>query len=558
MNELYYGDNLEILQNHIADESVDLCYIDPPFNSNRDYNQIYNNVVTKDRAQAQAFEDTWEWDDEAIRGFRRFDMSKTKAEIEVLNKTAYKMNFKKYEKTCLLINGLARVLGEGSMLAYLLSLTQRIIEIHRVLKPTGSFYLHCDPTASHYLKLVIDSVFCEKGGDFKNEIVWRRHYSHNDGKKFGCIHDIILFYTKSNSYTYNRQHFAYSDEYKLKSYNNIDEITQRRFRSVSMNAQGQGEAKYFGDKLLEPPKGTHWRWSQERINENLEKGIIYFTKNGVPRYKQFLDEMSGIPVQDTWTEFYGLSSHDKERLGYPTQKPEALMDIIINASSNIGDVVLDAYCGCGTTVAVAQRLKRKWLGIDITYQSITVIIKRLTETYGNKILKNISINGIPKDIESARALSTQSASRKEFEIWSIMTFSDNKAIPNEKRGSDKGIDGRMEITVSHNFDRGNILFSVKSGHVSVAQIRDFLHVIEREKAAAGVFITLEEPTKPMIQEAKAVGQFYNSLTGTSFDKLQIVTIQEILNGARANFPNTSAVLNEAQRKTENTQEKLNL
>ncbi|MDR2690928.1 MAG: restriction endonuclease [Dysgonamonadaceae bacterium] len=542
-NQLYYGDNLEILQDNIPDGSVDLCYIDPPFNSNRDYNQIYNNIG-KDVAQATAFTDTWEWDRAAVEGLKRFDLVKGDKKIPL--------------KTKHLIAGLFKVLERGSMMAYIISITQRIIEIYRVLKPTGSFYLHCDPTASHYLKLILDSVFCENGGDFKNEIVWRRHYSHNDGKKFGCIHDIILFYTKSKNYTYNRQHYAYTNEYALKKYNGIDEKTLRRFRSVSMNAPGQGDAKYFGDKLLEPPKGTHWRWSQDRINESIENGIIYFTKNGVPRYKQFLDEMEGVPVQDTWTEFYGLSSHDKERLGYPTQKPEALMEIIINASSNIGDVVLDAYCGCGTTVAVAQRLKRKWIGIDITYQSIYVILKRLEEHFGKKIINHIEISGIPRDIESAKALAhkKEDKTRKEFEKWAVITYSNNEGTPNEKKGADKGIDGVLNIYWNADAEAKEVLFSVKSGHVSVAQIRDFLHVIDRENAAAGVFITLEEPTKPMILEAKSAGTVTIPLTGQSVEKLQIVSIQEILDGKRANFPLTINPLKKAERKIEDNQSKI--
>jgi len=507
MNELYYGDNLEILQNHIADESVDLCYIDPPFNSNRDYNQIYNNIGKEDKAQVQAFVDTWEWDEEAMRGFARFDLANG--------------DLRRFEKTCLLLNGLERILEQGSLLAYLVSLTQRIIEIHRVLKPTGSLYLHCDPTASHYLKLILDSVFCTKGGNYKNEISWCYRKWTNNSSGFQRNHDIIYFYTKSKNFIFNKlQIEPFKSNYYEKGYHT------NKIKGVS--------------QLIV--------YDRQKAEKNIESG----------KYDKivFREGTTSVAMPDWW-EISIINSQAKERLGYPTQKPEKLLERIIEASSNEGDVILDAYCGCGTTVAVAQRLKRKWIGIDITYQSITVIIKRLTETYGNNILKNISINGIPKDIESARDLALKSVSRKEFEIWSIMTYSNNKAIPNEKRGSDKGIDGKMYITVSVSpNEQKSILFSVKSGHVSVAQIRDFLHVIEREKAAAGVFITLEEPTKPMIQEAKNAGKYLNPLTGNPIEKLKIVTIQGIINGDRENFPNSVEVLSKAERKTENRQEKL--
>ena len=361
-NQLFYGDNLETIRKYIKDESVDLCYIDPPFNSKRNYNQIYNNIGTEDKAQAQAFVDTWTWDRNAELGL-----------MEILANEKGLLS----RQTVKLIMGLQEVLGKGTLLAYVISMTLRIAEIHRVLKPTGSFYLHCDPTASHYLKLVLDGIFCGNGGDYKNEIIWRRHYSHNDGNKFGSVHDVIFYYTKSKEYTYNRQMLPYDDDYIKKNYASINEKTGKRFRSVSMNAQGQGEAKYFGDMLLTPPAGTHWRWSQERIEEAMEADIIYFTKNGVPRYKQFLEDIEGLTIQDTWTDFYSLSSHDKERLGYPTQKPEALLERIIKASSKEGDVVFDAYCGCGTTVAVAEKLKRNWIGIDDSMIAHKCITERL-------------------------------------------------------------------------------------------------------------------------------------------------------------------------------------
>jgi site-specific DNA-methyltransferase (adenine-specific) len=484
-NQLYYGNNLEVLQNNIADESVDLCYIDPPFNSNHDYNQIYNNIG-KDIAQSIAFTDTWEWDKEAIKGFQRFNLVKGDKKIP--------------EKTKILITSLHKILGENGMLAYIISISQRIIEIHRVLKPTGSFYLHCDPTASHYLKLVLDSVFVENGGTFRNEIVWCYTGPGSPNmRQFNRKHDVIFWYTKSNKWVFNK------------------------------------------DKILLPYKGgaPHKGGFTEKDGTRLLPEN--YTEGKVP--------------ETWWTDIAIVARSKKERLGYQTQKPEKLMERIILASSNEKDVVLDAYCGCGTTVAVAQRLKRKWIGIDITYQSISVILKRLEDSFGKKVINNIELSGIPKDIDSAAALAHKKddSTRKEFEKWAVITYSNDNAKPREKKGADKGIDGIMHIYWNIDEEIKDVLFSVKSGHVTVSQIRDFLHVIEREKAASGIFITFEEPTKPMLQEAKNAGTVTIPLTKQSIDKLQIVTIQQILNGARANFPLAIDPLKKAERKTDDNQ-----
>ena len=377
MNHLFYGDNLEVLQKHIDDESIDLCYVDPPFNSNRNYNQIYTNVGNDDIAQSQAFVDTWEWDESS------------ELQLDLLRKEP------RYTRRLVdTIFSLEKVLSKGAMLAYLVPMAIRFAEIWCVLKPTGSFFVHCDSTASHYIKIILDAIFCDRGGKFNNEIIWRRHYSHNDGRKLGCIHDTIFYYTKSKHYTYHRQYFGYDADYIAKHYNKQDECG-RRFRSVSMNAAGQGKPRYFGEKLLSPPQGTHWRWKQERINKALDEGKIFFTPKGVPRYKQFLDEIQGVPVQDIWTDFYSLSLHDKERLGYATQKPLALLERIIKLSSNEGDTVLDAFCGSGTTVAAAHSLGRKWIGIDNSPNAVLLIIQRLVDCYGKNILDEIVIAGIP-------------------------------------------------------------------------------------------------------------------------------------------------------------------
>ncbi|MCL2054859.1 MAG: restriction endonuclease [Oscillospiraceae bacterium] len=477
--QIYYGDNLDIMRKYIPDETIDLCYIDPPFNSNRNYNQIYNNIGQEDKAQAVAFVDTWEWNARAEKEY---------GEICANENGGFT------KQTSDLIIGLQKILGKGSLMSYLVSMTLRINEIHRVLKPTGSFYLHCDPTVSHYLKIVLDAVFCRNGGDFKNEIIWHYRRWTGKAKRFQQLHDTIFFYTKSFDYTFNTQFIDYTE--------------------------GSTERKLQG-KLHRFKKG--------------EEPLLVSNKD--------ISE-KGVRDNDVW-QIPFIAPSAKERLGYPTQKPEALLEKIIKASSNEGDTVLDAYCGCGTTVAVAQRLNRKWVGIDITYQSIALIIKRLTEAYGSGITDNILMNGIPADIESAEALAQKADDRlrKEFEKWAILTYTNSRAMPNNKKGRDYGIDGVMRILEGKEQYR-DVLFSVKSGKVNSAMIRDFRGVIERENAAAGIFITLKEPTKDMKQEAAAAG-FYSNDYIRELEKIKIVTVRQILDGARTNVPLAAEALKKA-------------
>lgn len=480
MNSLYYGDNLDILRRYIADESVDLCYIDPPFNSKRNYNQIYNNVGKEDLAQAQAFVDTWEWNELAIKGFS-----------EIIDN--YHGRFT--SQTINLIIGLEKVLGMGSLLAYLVSMTLRVAEIHRVLKPTGSFYLHCDPTSSHYLKLILDSVFCPQGGDFKNEIVWWYETGGIPKKDFSRKHDVLLRYTKTKVYTFNAHEVLESRS---------DEVLRRIATGNPSATRSTGQFRHPSDV---------WK----------------------------------IPA---------INAMAKERLGYPTQKPEALLERIIKASSNEGDVVLDAYCGCGTTVAVAQNLNRRWIGIDITYQSISLILKRLEDSYGKDALEQVKLNGVPRDLASAVALANRQDDRvrKEFEKWAILTYSNNRAVINQKKGADRGIDGFayfLEASGGH----GKIVFQVKSGSVSSRDIRDLFGTLTREKAAMGIFLTLKKPSSDMTKEAKACGLYDHKIMGKSYPVIQIVTVQEILEkGKRLEMPLSLEVLKSAEYKRDTSKQ----
>lgn len=547
MNRLFYGDNLDALRNRVKDETVDLCYIDPPFNSKRNYNQIYNNIGREDRAQAQAFVDTWVWDDHAREGFE-----------EIIGNTKGRFQ----PQTVELIKGLRNVLHEGSLLAYLVSMARRIVEIQRVLKTTGSFYLHCDPTSSHYLKLVTDSIFLPLGGDFKNEIIWRRTGSHNKLQRFGPIHDVIFFYSKSDKYQWVNLKRPYMKGHIVENFIEDDKGYKTAYYGNVLTGSGTrgGESGQPWMGVDPTAKGRHWAVPGavlEDINEDLsglsqhgkltrlyDLGHITFQKGDAwPIYGRYLKPSDGQALSDIWAfqpytsgtvhrtrdgideDVRWLSTKDSERLGYPTQKPSGLLERIIKASCPENGIVLDAYCGCGTTVAVAQRLNRRWIGMDITYQSISLILKRL----GPEIASTVILSGAPKDMESARqlALKKDDRTRKEFEKWAVLTYTDNRGAINGKKGADAGIDGTAYFLTSKT-DNDKMVFQVKSGHVGRGDIAKLKGDMQRENAALATLITLEESTAPMRSEAKAAGSYVHELSGKRYDKIQIVTVKEIL------------------------------
>lgn len=472
-NTLYYGDNLDVMRKYLKDEIADLCYIDPPFNSKRNYNQIYNAVGEEDRAQAQAFIDTWTWDEFAREHH---------AEILANERARYT------RQTVDLIRGLEAVLTQDSLLAYLVAMTARINEIHRVLKDTGVFYLHCDPSAGHYLKLVCDAIFVPRGGDFRNEIVWCYSGGGIPRHDFPRKHDTIFRYTKSDEYFYQPEYRPYT------------EGTMQRGRTAI-------KGKYF--------------------------------KAGLRK--------EGTPVPDWWSDIPKITSPtDPEKLGYPTQKSEALLRRIVSTSSKEGDVVLDAFCGCGTTLAVAEELDRRWIGIDITYQAISVMLYRLRKKFG-KDLSQISIEGIPMDMRSAVALANRQDDRvrKEFEKWAVLTYSNDYAVINEKKGADKGVDG-IAFFVTGKDEVGRVIFQVKSGGANRATIATLNSDRQREKAEIGVLITMDKPTRNMVQEAKTCGTYRSELMSKAVDRIQIVTIEEMLSGERLNLPMSVEVLKQAR------------
>ena len=500
MNTLYYGDNLDILRRYVPDESVDLIYLDPPFNSKATYNMLFEeHDGSKAAAQFQAFEDTWHWDQAAA--------------------AAYQEVAERGEKISQALIAMRQMLGDTDMLAYLSMMAIRLIELRRVLKPTGSIYLHCDPTASHYLKIIMDAVFGVKY--YRNEIIWERFGSHNDPNRFGKVTDTILYYTKSDNYIFNPIRIEYSEEHLTKRFRYSDP-DGRKFWPNTMLAPGGRGPEYEWNGFT-----RHWRFTKENMQKLDANGEIYYSEKGFPYRKNYLDIMQGQLVQNLWKDIK-MTKSGSERLGYQTQKPEALLERIIQASSNPGDVVLDPFCGCGTAVVAAQKLGRQWIGIDITHVAITVMKRRLIETFEPD--PNFNVIGEPTTVEDAAELAQSDP--YQFQWWALGLVG---ARPIEqKKGADKGIDGRLYFHEKDGGETKQVIFSVKAGNTNAAHVRDLHGVIDRENAAVGVLITMEEPTKPMRAEA-ASGGTYTSPWG-AHPKLQILTVGELLAGRRIDMP----------------------
>jgi len=523
-NTLFYGDNLAVLRGGlIAEQSVDLIYLDPPFNSNRNYNVLFKSAVSGADAQAQihAFTDTWEWSsleyNEVVRSPR----------VPVVVKDA--------------LEAMIKLVGRNALTGYLVMMAARLAELHRALKPTGSLYLHCDPTASHYLKLILDAVFGAE--NFRNEFIWKRSSAHNDGKQgrkqAGRIHDTIFYYTKTNQWTWNPIYTAYDADYVKRYYSTIEPETGRRYWLDNLQAPG-GASK--GNPSYEVMGVTrYWRYTRAKMQALIEQGRIVQTAPGiVPRYKRYLDEMPGVPLQDVWTDIPPINSQAKEALGYPTQKPLALLERIVRVSSNPGDVVLDPFCGCGTAVVAAEKLGRGWLGIDITSLAIGVIEKRIRQTYPDA---SFGVVGLPDSPEDALELAARD--KYEFQDWVVLKLGgqpihEDAARPGKsKKGADGGIDGVIYFE-----DGGKprkVIISVKGGqNVGVGMMRDLAGTVEREQAAIGVLVLAAEPTRPMTQEAQVAAPYESSyiMRGheQSYPRLQIITAADLIAGKGVEMP----------------------
>ncbi len=511
LNHLYYGDNLDVLRRHIKDDSVDLIYLDPPFQSNRDYNILFaEHNGTRASAQIKAFEDTWRWDEAAARMY---------AETVEAGGAVSRA-----------LQAFRTILGESDMLAYLAMMAPRLIELHRALKPTGSLYLHCDPTASHYLKMLLDAVFGPR--NFRNEIIWKRTSSHNDARrKYADLSDTILFYTKGASYTFHVQYRSYDAEYIRAFYRHAN-ADGRCYRLSDLRSPSPRPNLTYDYKGYKPhPNG--WACSREKMEAYDRDGLLHFPKtpDGRIQFKRYLDTMPGVPIGNVWDDLPPIQSQAAERLGYPTQKPLSLLERIINTSTNPGDVVLDPFCGCGTAIDAAQRLGRRWTGIDVTALAITIIKGRLETAYHGKLDGTYTTVGEPTTADDAAALAASDP--YQFQLWALGLVG---ARPAElKKGADRGIDGRLYFHEQPNQPTKQIVLSVKAGKVDVSQVRDLCGVVEREKAAIGVLISLHEPTRPMRVEAASAGHY---MTGWDelYPRIQVVTVGELLAGGHIAYP----------------------
>lgn len=545
INTLYYGDNLAVLREHIADGSVDLIYLDPPFKSNQNYNVLFKEQDgSRAASQIQAFEDTWRWDQAAAAAFEEGVTGGQTRVSQAL--TAFRM-----------------MLGTNDMLAYLSMMALRLVELRRVLKPTGSIYLHCDPAASHYLKLLMDAVF--QAGNFRSEIVWRRTNAHNKlAKQFGPIHDTILFYSKSESFVFHPGRRPYTKQYIEDRFTKHDELGRYQTNYLTGPGTRAGESGLPWRGFDPTSVGRHWAipgslreflpddyqslTQHEQLEHLYEQDLIVFPRKegGQPMYKQYIGQ--GVPYQDIWAYQANTSGvlfesdecidedvkyleDEAEKLGYATQKPEGLLYRIIESSANEDAVVLDPFCGCGTAIAAAQAFGLKWVGIDLTHLAVSLMKQRLKDSFGIEAGKDYRVVGEPADISGARQLAKEDT--YQFQWWALGLVG---ARPYEKKkGSDRGIDGRLFwVEDAQGGKTQHLIISVKSGKTGPDHVRDLAGTINREQAAIGVLLSLNEPTKEMRAEAAAAG-FY-AAWGRQFSRLQLLTITDLLEGKRVEYP----------------------
>lgn len=516
-NTLFYGDNLAILKEYAPDEAVDLVYLDPPFNSNASYNVLFDDKKgEKSAAQLEAFKDTWTWPEAALT----FEELKTDA--GPMGKA---------------LRSFGELLPKGAMLAYLTMMAPRLRELRRVLKPTGSIYLHCDPTASHYLKVLMDAIFGVKS--FRNEIIWQRTNVHSDSKTWSSVSDTILFYTKGDSFIWNPQYAEHDEDYVRSKYRHDDHDGRGMYRLGDITSpHARPNMMYEWNGHQSPPNG--WRYSKETMAKLDAEGRIWYPadKSKRPQLKRYLNEMRGTLMSTVWTDIRPINSQARERLGYPTQKPEALLERIIQASSNPGDWVLDPFCGCGTAITVAQRLNRKWIGIDITQAAIQTIKKRLNDAFKGQAAYKVV--GEPVSVYDAQQLADSDP--YQFQWWSLGLLG---ARPDEKKkGADKGIDGRLYFNDGQKTQQ--VILSVKAGHhIGVNFVNELRGVVERENAQIGVLITMHPPTKPMMTCAAEAG-FYTSQWG-KHPRIQLLTVADLLAGKGIDYPGANVTYKQAPK-----------
>jgi site-specific DNA-methyltransferase (adenine-specific) len=515
MNTLYYGDNLEILRRYIKDETIDLIYLDPPFNSDRDYNVLFaEQDGSRAASQIEAFKDTWSWDQEAEKTFS--DLMFAGGKVADVMKA-----FRTFLSPC-------------DMLAYLTMMAPRLVEMRRVMKPTASIYLHCDNVASHYLKLLMDAVFIPH--NFRSQVIWKRTYAHgNVSRNYGCVTDMLLFYSKGGPFIWNQIFRKLSPDEIKEKFPNIDS-SGRRWQSVTLRNPGKRPNLHYpytaSNGVTYHPHPNGWSCNPDRMRKYDREGRLHFPSKpeGALRLIMFADESQGERLQNLWIDIPPIAALAAERLGYPTQKPLALLERIIQASSNEGAVILDPFCGCGTAVVAAEKLKRQWIGIDITHLAVNLMKYRLRDSFGE--YAKINVIGEPTSLPDAEDLAKNDP--YQFQWWALGLVG---ARPVEqKKGADKGIDGKIVFQGDLSGQFESVIISVKAGHVTVSQVRDLKGVLEREKAGIGVMISMEHPTKPMKEEAATAGLFSSSTWNKRYPKIQLLTIAELLSGTGIDMP----------------------
>lgn len=526
-NTLYYGDNLPILRSFIKDSSVDLIYLDPPFNSNATYNVLFKSPAGQDcTAQIEAFDDSWHWNSASELAFDDVLKSGNSDAAHVL---AAFLTF----------------LQRNDLMAYLVMMAVRLIELHRVLKPTGSIYLHCDPTASHYLKILMDAIFGKE--NYRNEITWQRTSAHSDGARWGKNTDIILFYTKSDTWTWNKTYLDYDDKYLGRF--RFSDPDGRKWMDDNATAKGLSGGGYQYDY-----KGavSLWRYPLETMQRLDSEKRLHFTKTGGIRLKRYLDEAKGSLPQALWTDIPPINSQAAERMGYPTQKPIALLERILKASTKPGDIVLDPFCGCGTSVYAAQLRDLHWIVIDITHLAVGLIRRRLIDAFPQA---QFEVRGVPRDVGGGRELAA--ADKHEFQLFTLSMI-EAQPYKGGRKGADGGVDGYLYFKPDGTRVEKAVVSVKGGGNVGVGMIRDLIATIDREKARVGIFLTLEDPTTNMRREAAAAG-FYDSPLHGKFEKIQILTLTDLFDGKRPHLPwIDSSVFRKASRAPVAGQENLDI
>lgn len=538
MNHLYFGDNLAVLREHIQPDFVDLIYLDPPFNSKRDYNLLFKSPEGhQSEAQVHAFEDSWHWGQQAEQ---EYDALLHQPNTDVAE----------------LMQALRSFLGENDIMAYLTMMAGRLLEMHRVLKSTGSIYLHCDPAASHYIKIALDAVFGKE--NYRAEIVWKRTNARSTEGNWPHVHDTILYYTKSDTFTF-RSTTAKADKAKM-PHTLVTAADGKKYNSSDLLGAGitkDGESGKAWRGFNPTPMGRHWGYNVKQLEAWDKAGLIHWPKDGGwPRLRDedpFDPDSRTVVVGDFWADIDRLNQTSKERMGYDTQKPRALLERIIQASSNEGDIIMDPFCGCGTAVHAAHALARKWIGIDVTHLAISLIEKRLKDAYGAEC--KFEVHGTPKDFASAKDLATRD--KYQFQWWAV-SLVEAQPQGGKKKGADGGVDG---LKWFHDIDKEGarkIIVSVKGGTLKADDVRALNHVREREKAEIGLLVSLQKPTKGMIADAAAAG-FYESPNGKKYPRIQLLTIEALLDGkARAEHPDYKPNLNFKKTASESRDKQLEL